>query len=35
VINLTGPAASGQLSYDWKPEGLIIRFSVPVERLTM
>jgi hypothetical protein len=25
----------GQLSYDWKPEGLIIRFSVPVERLTM
>ncbi len=24
----------GQLSYDWKPKGLIIRFSVPVERLT-
>ena len=25
----------GQLSYDWKPKGLIIRLSVPVERLTM
>jgi PAS domain S-box-containing protein len=25
----------GQLSYDWKPDGLIIRLSVPVERLTM
>jgi PAS domain S-box-containing protein len=25
----------GQLSYDWKPEGLIVRLSVPVERLTM
>jgi two-component sensor histidine kinase len=25
----------GQLSYNWKPEGLIIRLSVPVERLTM
>ena len=24
----------GQLSYDWKPKGLIIRLSVPVERLT-
>ena len=25
----------GQLSYDWKPKGLIIRLSVPVERLAM
>ena len=25
----------GQLSYDWKPKGLIIRLSMPVERLTM
>jgi PAS domain S-box-containing protein len=25
----------GQLSYDWKPKGLIIRLSVPVDRLTM
>jgi PAS domain S-box-containing protein len=25
----------GQLSYDWKAEGLIIRLSVPMERLTM
>ena len=25
----------GRLSYDWKPKGLIIRVSVPVERLTM
>jgi PAS domain S-box-containing protein len=25
----------GQLSYDWKPEGLIIRLAVPVEHLTM
>ncbi|MGH7841566.1 MAG: sensor histidine kinase, partial [Candidatus Binataceae bacterium] len=25
----------GELSYDWNPEGLIIRLSVPVERLTM
>jgi len=24
----------GQLSYDWKPKGLIIRLSMPVERLT-
>ncbi|HEX3494994.1 MAG TPA: PAS domain S-box protein [Methylocella sp.] len=24
----------GELSYDWKPKGLIIRLSVPVERLT-
>ena len=24
----------GQLSYEWKPKGLIIRLSVPVERLT-
>ncbi|MGH6823258.1 MAG: PAS domain S-box protein, partial [Methylocella sp.] len=24
----------GQLSYDWKPQGLTIRLSVPVERLT-
>jgi PAS domain S-box-containing protein len=25
----------GQLSYEWNPKGLIIRLSVPVERLTM
>ncbi len=25
----------GQLSYDWNPKGLIIRLSMPVERLTM
>ena len=25
----------GRLSYDWKPEGLIIRLSLPVERLGM
>jgi PAS domain S-box-containing protein len=25
----------GQLSYDWKPKGLIIHLSMPVERLTM
>jgi two-component sensor histidine kinase len=24
----------GELSYDWKPKGLIIRLSLPVERLT-
>jgi PAS domain S-box-containing protein len=24
----------GELSYDWKPKGLIIRLSMPVERLT-
>lgn len=24
----------GQLSYDWKPEGLVVRLSVPLERLT-
>jgi hypothetical protein len=25
----------GQLSYDWKPKGLNIRLSMPVERLAM
>jgi two-component sensor histidine kinase len=25
----------GQLSYDWKPKGLIIRLALPVEHLTM
>ena len=24
----------GQLIYDWKPEGLVVRLSVPLERLT-
>ena len=24
----------GQLLYDWKPEGLVVRLSVPLERLT-
>lgn len=25
----------GQLSYDWKPEGLVVRLSIPAERLTI
>ena len=24
----------GQLLYDWKPEGLVVRLSVPLERFT-
>jgi PAS domain S-box-containing protein len=34
VRRLVAGQFEGQLSYDWKPKGLIIRFSVPVERLT-
>jgi PAS domain S-box-containing protein len=35
VRRLVTDQFGGQLSYNWKPEGLIIRLSVPVERLTM
>ena len=31
IVNLQ---FGGELLYDWKPEGLVIRLSVPLERLT-
>ncbi|MGA7384271.1 MAG: PAS domain S-box protein, partial [Methylocella sp.] len=35
VCRLVTGQFGGQLSYDWKPKGLIIRLSVPVERLML
>ncbi len=35
VCRLVTGQFGGQLSYDWKPKGLIIRLSMPLERLTM
>ncbi|HEY8033065.1 MAG TPA: PAS domain S-box protein [Methylocella sp.] len=35
VRRLVTDQFGGQLSYDWKPKGLIIRLSMPVERLTL
>jgi PAS domain S-box-containing protein len=35
VRRLVTDQFGGQLSYDWKPKGLNIRLSVPVDRLTM